>query len=331
MNKKKLTIEIGFGSIFWVLFALVSVKFMGNILDIFILLFISILIALALCPLVDALEKKKINRSLSSILILLSIFAVLTLSAVSIIIPLIEQTEAFITKLPSIIQRVYPYPLNLGQFSDTISLFPKQVYRIAIDTFSGLVSFFTVVVISFYIIKEMHNLKQLLEYWFGQEKAVKYYDIVKKLEVQTGNWVRGEVSLMLIVGALSYLGYLVIGLPYTIALGVIAGLLEIIPNIGPTIATIPAALVGFSISTTHGIAAIIVCIIVQQLENNLIVPRVMQKTIGLNPLITILGLMIGYRIGGPLVAIISLPLILSARVILGHIRVNKTTNIPELD
>ncbi|KKT35944.1 MAG: hypothetical protein UX12_C0006G0010 [Candidatus Collierbacteria bacterium GW2011_GWC1_45_47] len=329
-NKNKLTVEIGFGTIFWALFAFLAVKFLGNILDIFILLFISIIIALALCPLVDSLEKRQINRSLSSILILTSILTILVLSAVSIIFPLIEQTENFIVKLPSLIERIYPYPINLEQING-LNLVPGQVYRIAIGTFSGVLSFFTVMVISFYIIKEMHNLNHYLEFWFGKEKAIKYHEIVKKLEQQIGYWVRGELALMLIVGVLSYIGYMIIGLPYTIALGVIAGLLELVPNIGPTIATIPAAIVGFSISTTHGLAAIIVSIIVQQLENNFIVPKVMQKSIGLNPLITILGLMIGYRIGGPLVAVISLPLILSARVIISHIKLNKNTNIPELD
>jgi len=329
MNNNKTTIEIGFGTIVWVMFAIIALTFLGNIIDIFILLFISILIALALCPLVDSLEKRKINRSLSAILILLGIFAVIVLSAVSIVIPLFQQTETFLESLPSLIKRIYPYPIDINQI-DGLSLVPGQVYKIAMGTFSGVLSFFTVIVISFYIVKEMHNLQSYLEFWFGKEKAQRYHEIVKKLEEQTGYWVRGELTLMLIVGVLSYIGYLIIGLPFTIALGVIAGVLELVPNIGPTIATIPAAIVGFSISTSHGIAAIIVSIIVQQLENNIIVPKIMQKSIGLNPLITILGLMIGYRIGGPIVAIISLPLILSARVIISHIKLNKN-NLPEID
>ena len=330
MKKDKVIIEIGYGSIFWILFSLIAIKFLGNLLDIFILLFVSILLALALCPLVDMMEKKKISRSLSSILILAGIFAILILSAVSIVIPLFEQTEAFIEKFPSLVARIYPYPINIGEITG-LNLVPGQVFRIAIDTFSGFISFFTVIVLSFYMVKEMHNLQSYLEFWVGKEKAERYNEIIKKLETQTGHWVRGELTLMLIVGVLSYLGYVAIGLPYTIALGVIAGLLELIPNIGPTIATIPAAIVGFSISPTHGFAAIIVSIIVQQLENNIIVPKVMQKSIGLNPLVTILGLMIGYRLGGPLVAVITLPLILSARVIISHVKLNKDTNIPEID
>src|SRR3989339_1893782 len=137
MKRTRRTIEIGIVTIFWVFFALVSLKFLGNILDIFILVFISILIALALCPLVDALEKKRINRSLSSILILIAIFSFLVFSAVSIIIPLVNQTQAFIERLPSLIENIYPYPINLGQLNGTLSLVPGQVYRLALGTFSG--------------------------------------------------------------------------------------------------------------------------------------------------------------------------------------------------
>jgi len=331
IKHKKITFDISISSIFWVLFSLLAIGFIGNILDIFIMLFISVLITLALCPLVDALEKRKINRSLSSLIILFSILATFVTSAVSIIIPLIEQTELFIQRLPSLIERAFPYEIDLSQFNSSLDFVPGQVFRIALGTFSGVITAFTVMVLSYYMIKEMHNLKKYLLFWFGQEKSEKYFEIVQKLEVQIGNWVRGELFLMIIVGVLSYLGYLIIGLPYALALGVIAGILELVPNIGPTVAAIPAALVGFSISPTHGFAAVIVAVIVQQLENNLIVPKIMQKTIGLNPLVTIVGLMIGYRIGGPTVAVISLPLILSARVILSHTRLNKDTNIPEIN
>jgi predicted PurR-regulated permease PerM len=86
---------------------------------------------------------------------------------------------------------------------------------------------------------------------------------------------------MVLVGALNYVGFLAVGLPYALPLAFIAGILELVPNIGPVIATIPAMFVGFSVSVTHGIASMIVSILVQQLENNVIVPKVMQKSPGL--------------------------------------------------
>ncbi len=329
-HKSKITFDISFSSIFWILFSLLIVRFFANIVDILFLVFIAILITLAICPVVDWLEKRRIPRALSSITILLSVFTIIIVSAASIAAPLAEQTTSFLSKLPGIISNLFPSQVDMSEILPQLNFLPSQFYRLAVGTASGILTAFAVIVISYYMIQDLHNLPKYFEFWFGKNKGDRYFGITKKLEEQIGNWVRGEILLMVSVGLLSYLGYLIIGLPDTVALGVIAGILELIPNIGPTVATVPAVLIGYSISPTHAIAALVVSIIVQQVENNLLVPKIMQKTIGLNPVITIIALMIGLRLGGPMLAVIILPLILSARVVLSHIRVNKETNIPEI-
>lgn len=329
LKKKRITFDISIASIFWGLFSLALVYATVQLLDIIALIFTSVLIALAACPLVDWLEKNKIKRAISSLIILISFFSLFVVMVVSVATPLISQTEQFVQKLPALVQSVSPIKLDIDSFSSQISQVPNQVYKIAINTFSGFITVFAVIIMSYYMIQEMHKLRNYFSYWFA-EKGERYYQIVEKLEVEIGHWIRGEIFLMLIVGILSFLGYTVIGLPFAVALGVIAGILELVPNVGPTVAAIPAVLVGFSISSTHGIGAVVVAILVQQLENNLIVPKIMQKTTGLNPIVTLLSIMIGFRFGGPLLAVLSLPIVLSARVILAHIRLNKTTSIPEI-
>lgn len=329
IKKRRITFDISMASIFWILFALAVVFSIVKLLDIIALIFTSILITLAICPLVDWFEKRKIKRGISSLVILLSIFGFIITMAVSIASPLISQTEQFIVKLPAIVEKVSPIKFDVNSFTPQFSSVPNQVFKIAVGTFSGFLTVFAVIVLSYYMIQEMHNLKNYFLFW-SPDKGERYNLIAEKLEVEIGHWIRGEVLLMVIVGILSYLGYVIVGLPYAVALGVIAGILELVPNVGPTVATIPAILVGFSISSSHGIGALVVAIVVQQLENNLIVPKVMQKTTGLNPIVTLLAIMIGLKLGGPLLAVLSLPVILSARVIFSHVRVNKTTNIPEI-
>ncbi len=330
LKKKHITFDISIGSIFWILFSLALVYILIKLTGVIILLFTAILITLAICPLVDWLDKYKIKRGISAILILLLIFGSIITITISIAAPLVEQTQLFSQRLPEIIDRVSPLKFVDGSFSTQFAAVPGKVLNIALDTFSGFITAFTVIVLSYYMIQEMHNLKKYLTYWFG-EKGLTYNTIAEKLEVQIGNWVRGQLLLMLIVGFLSYLGYLIIGIPFALPLAFFAGLLELVPNIGPTIAAIPAILVGFSISTNHGIAALIVCLVVQQLENNLIVPKIMQQVTGLNPIITIIAIMIGFQVGGPLMAVLALPVVLSARVIFSHISLNKDTTIPEID
>ena len=330
LKKKHVSVDISFGSIFWVLFALISLKFISTIMDVIFLLFTSILITLAVCPLVDFLEKKRINRKVSTLAILFSFFGIIVGTGISIAKPLTEQLDLFFTKLPNLLSGLSAFNVDVNQLTSQIVV-PSQVYKIAIGTAEGFVTGFAVLVLSFYMIQELHNLKGYLDYWFGKEKGEKLYAITHKLEDQIGNWVRGELLLMLCVGVMSYIGYSILGLPFTIALSLMAGLLELVPNIGPTLAFVPAALVGLSISPSHAIGALIVAVLVQQLENHLIVPQVMKKTIGLNPIVTILVLMIALRLGGAILGVLALPLVLSLRVILAHTKLNKETNIPEIN
>lgn len=329
LKKRRIIFDISIASIFWVLFSLALALSVVRLLDIISLVFASILITLAICPLVDWFEKHKIKRALSAIIILFSFFGLMITLAVSVATPLLSQTEQFLQKLPALVEKVSPIKFDINSFSPQITQVPNQVFKIAVGTFSGFLTVFATIVLSYYMILEMHKLKNYFAFWFA-EKSERYFSIVEKLETEIGHWIRGEVFLMLIVGILSYLGYVIVGLPYAIALGVIAGILELVPNVGPTVAAIPAILVGFSVSSAHGIGALVVAILVQQLENNLIVPKVMQKTTGLNPIVTLLSIMIGFKLGGPLLAVLSLPVVLSARVILAHIKLNKNTNVPEI-
>jgi len=328
--KRHVSVDITFGTIFWVLFSLLAIKFFAEITNVVILVFFALLITLSVNPLVNRLESKKINRKLSSLMILFAFFGVLIGAGVLISRPLTVQTELFLQKLPGLLSTFGLTNGNLSQFQSQIALVPAQVYKIAVGTFEGVVTTLSVVVMSFYMILEMKHLSQNLNFWFGEKKAARYLEIIQKLESQLGDWIRGQLILMLIVGVISFVGYTLIGLPYTLALAVFAGLLELIPNIGPTVAAVPAILVGISLSPAHAVLALVVAILTQQIENQLLVPVIMKKTVGLNPVLTIIALFIGVQLGGPIMGIIALPAALSLRVIFQHIRVNKLTNIPEI-
>ncbi len=320
MASKKITVDISQRTIIFTVFLLLAILFFRHIAGVLISLFIAFLVSVAINPFVNKLAKKNIPRSLSTFLILFLIFLLLALLAASIISPLVVQTENFFQQLPTLIDRLGVYNIDLSSFTNQLYSAPGNVIKIAISTFSGLVFFFTTLVISYYVLADRPNLKKHLVSLLGSEKGEKYSQIADELELRLGSWVRGELFLMFIVGLFNYVGFVLIGLPYAIPLGVIAGILELVPNIGPTIAAIPAVLVGFSVSPTHGFIALALSILVQQLENNLFVPKIMQHAIGLHPVITIVTLLIGFNLGGPLLAILALPTILSLQVILPHFR-----------
>ncbi len=105
------------------------------------------------------------------------------------------------------------------------------------------------------------------------------------------------------------------GIDIAIPLAIIAGLLEIIPNIGPTLSAVPAVLIGLSISPFMAVSTAALYFLVQFLENNLLVPNVMKKATGVNPIVSIVSLMIGFKLAGPLGAVLSIPTVLIIQTI----------------
>lgn len=329
LKKRHVSIDISPSAIFIILVVIGSIFFISSIIHILVLLFASLIIAFSVNPLIQKLENKRIPRALSSIVVLAVVFVGFGFIISTLISPIADQSQQLIQKLPDLINKILPYKLNFSDFSAQLSSVPGKFVNIALDTFSGIISVLAVVVVSYYLLQDRAHFDDYLKFWFGGN-AEKYSKIVTDLETQVGLWFRGELLLMFIIGLMAYLGYVIIGASYALPLALIAGLLEIVPNIGPIVATVFAAIVGFSVSPAMGIGAVVVNIIIQQLENNFITPTVMKRAAGLNPIVTILAIMIGLQIGGPLMSILAIPLVLSIRVVLTHLKMNKITNVPEL-
>ena len=128
---------------------------------------------------------------------------------------------------------------------------------------------------------------------------------------------------MVIVGIATYVGLTVIGVPFAVPLALLAGILEIIPNIGPTLAVIPSVIVGFSVTPLTGMAAAALGILIQQTENYALVPKVMQKSAGMSPIITLLSLVIGLKVAGVMGALLSVPIVITSQVFLEELVFNK--------
>jgi len=174
-------------------------------------------------------------------------------------------------------------------------------------------------VFAFYFLQERKKIDEYLSSFFVKTEKERIKMIVNKIEQRLGGWVRGEMLLMSIVGFLSYIGFRLLGIEAALPLAIIAGLLEIIPNIGPTVATVPAVLAGLAISPFHALGALSWGFLVQQVENHLIVPKVMQKAAGVNPLVTLISLSIGYKVAGLAGTLLAVPIFLTLEVIFPEI------------
>jgi len=319
-DEKLYKFEISHRTIIFTVFFLLFLKFLWIIQDLIFSLFIAFIVTSALRPMVNYLIKMKIPKVLACFLVYFSFLGTL-IGALSIIFPpLIKETIQLSRQLPFIFQKIFPAS-NL-MFFDWQSLFQylptatSQVINLISGVFSNVVWFVSTLFFSFYLLVEEDAIKKILANFFAEEKTKNVVNFVNLLEKKVNSWFWGEIFLMLIVGSLTYIGLTLIGIKYALPLAVLAGLLEVVPNLGPTIAAIPAVLVGFSQSSFLGIAALALSILVQQLENNLIVPLVMKKTVGLNPIITLMALIVGGKLAGVLGVLLSVPLVVVIQTIL---------------
>jgi predicted PurR-regulated permease PerM len=136
-----------------------------------------------------------------------------------------------------------------------------------------------------------------------------------EMEGKIGGFFRGQLILMGIVAVLSAIGYLIVGMPYALGLALLAGVCEAIPMIGPTIGMIPAVLVAISLAPDKLFFAVLVGIVVQVLENNLFVPRIMDQSVGINPIVTILAIAAFGALFGFVGALLAIPLAAMVQII----------------
>ncbi|PIZ60922.1 hypothetical protein COY20_00730 [Candidatus Shapirobacteria bacterium CG_4_10_14_0_2_um_filter_40_12] len=311
-------IEISYKTIIFTVLFLISLVLIWQLRGIFLLLFLCFIFMQALNPTVSRLEKLKIPRFVGILLVYFLILIGISFAAAGIIPVLVEQTTSLIETLPNTTSNINLWgikPIDISSQFKLLENLPSNIATTLFSIFSNIVSVFVFFVLTFYLLIERKNLDKYAVPIFGQKNQDKVVLIMNELEKRLGNWVNAQLFLMLTIGVLSYIGYLVIGLNYVVPLAIIAGLLEIVTNIGPTIATVIAAFVGLTVSPLTALMAIAWGIIVQQLENNFIVPKVMKATIGLNPLVTILLIASGAQLGGVAGAVLAIPTYLTISTI----------------
>jgi predicted PurR-regulated permease PerM len=280
-------------------------------------LFIAYILATALTPAVNYLQNHKVPRSLApGIVFLLTVTCL-----VGIIFPLvpfvIKQTSSFITLFPDYLNRVgplfnwHPETLNLPSFLQSeADVIGKNAWLLSRKLFGGVLSLVTTTVISFYLLVNRQSLHRFFLSFFSQDKKDAGAKFLEELDTKLGAWFRGQLFLSFIIGFFTWVGLTVIGIPQALPLAIIAGILEIIPTVGPILSAIPAIVVALSISGPLALIVAGLYIFIQMAENHFIVPKVMQTAVGFNPLAVIVGILIGGNLMGVLGALLAVPIIL---------------------
>jgi predicted PurR-regulated permease PerM len=322
MNQKAYPhkIEISYKTIVFTVIFLVLLWFLYVIRDVIFQIFVALLIMAILNPTVTRLQKLKIPRIASVLIVYSFTFTLLSMSVAAIIPPLVDQTSKFTISIPEYVDDLKIPGFIADQITREVTSqlgrLPSQLVRISVSIFSNVMAVFAVFVFALYFLLARDRINDQLSMFFKHEEISRIDRVIDKLENKLGGWARGEIILMLLVGFMTYIGLVLIRIPFALPLALLAGILEIVPNIGPIIASIPPILVGFSISPVVGVAAAALGLLVQQVENYAFVPKVMQKSAGVSPIITLVSLLIGFRLAGIVGAMLSVPMVISLQVLL---------------
>lgn len=312
-------IEISHRTIIFTVFFILLLFGLYQIRDILLTLFISFCLMSAINPFVVKMERLKIPRFLGIGLFYVLILSVVSLTVAGILPPLIDQTSSLISQLPSFIDSINLPTIDgkilTSQLSQLGSI-PGNIVKITAGIFGNITAFLVVAVITFYFLLERKNLDRYFSLLFDENGRNRAALIWAKLENKLGSWVRAQFFLMVIVGVLCYVGLRILGIEFALPLAILAGVLEIVPNIGPILSAVPAVLSALTISPVMGLAVAALYFLVQQLENALIVPQVMAKEIGLRPLLVIIILAIGAKLAGLAGVILGIPIFLFLQVVL---------------
>lgn len=333
-------IEISSGTIWRILLIILGVVFIYAIKDILMLFFLALVVVSAATPIVDRLERKKIPRTISTILLFAGLLVVVGYF-ISLIIPVISHEFAQLAKnLPSYLDNItswfdkinkstsnYNFEIKtenlLDNFSQQVSNSGGQIFSNTVSFLGSFFSIFIVFSLSFYMLVKKDAIGGFLKSITPSHHESYVVDLASRIQYKMGRWLVGQGALILLIFGLDYLALTVLQVPYALILALLGGLLEIIPYIGPTIALIPAALVGLTVSPLTALLVIFLYIFIQQLENYVIAPLVMRKAVGLNPVAVILALLIGAKLAGILGVILAVPVATGIGVFLGDILDNK--------
>jgi len=291
-----------------------------------------LILATLIDPFADWFQKHKIPRALAVLVIYIILFGILT-GAILLLVPIIshdlpqlmENLGSFWTNLQdnvwwqkivdgvqNVQNTLISYGVNIQEGVNSNSAGVENTLSGVFSTisgfFGGVFSLVLVLVLTFYMVVQEDPLKKILRSIIPDEYIPWYAQIMKRMREKLGAWMRGQLILSLVIGVLVFIGLSILQIKYAAILGMLAAILEFIPYVGPVLAAIPALFLAFSQGGVIKLIFVIVMyIIIQQLENHLLVPKVMQKAVGLNPVIIIVAILAGAKLAGILGVLIAIP------------------------
>lgn len=323
-SKRPIYINITALAVVKIVLIFILFYFLYLVREVLAILFISLILASAVDPWVDCMEKRKIPRGVGILIIYVVLFSIVSSVIYLIIPPIIEQTNQLLNNFPKIVEKVISlfsvfrqyaveYDIlenikdSVKSLSSSLPSAGRGIFSTVSGIIRGIISFFLVLVITFYMVVEENAIRKIIWSIVPAKHQVYTMHLINRMQKKVGLWLRGQIILSVIIFTLTYIGLSILHVQYALVLALIAGLTEFVPYLGPTLAAIPAVFLALTQSFMLGVFVAVLYYIIQLTENHIIVPKLMQKMVGLNPIVSIAVLLIGFRVGGVAGAILAIP------------------------
>ncbi len=310
--------------------------------SVLILLFVAILLAASLEPIVGLIRGRlRLGRG-ATILVVYAGFLLTVLGLALVIVPAaIGQTDKVLSGLPALLDSIKSAVADLRPaiLSESIIRLadsagaaisrpappdPDQVVEVGTAAAEAAVTLVTLLTLVFFWLVEHAQIQRYLLAYLPADRRAGARDAWNEIETRLGLWVRGQLILMGTVGIVTGTAYLLLGLPGALLLGLIAALSEAIPIVGPLLGAIPAILVAATVSPELALVVAALYLVVQLVEGSVLVPLVMRNTVGISPLLVLLSLLIGSAVGGLVGALLAVPVVAAAEIALSRLQARDT-------
>jgi len=294
--------------------------------DALLLIYVAGLVAIGFSPIVNAIERRRLGgkhrlpRWAAILIIYLAIIGSLVAIGMMVVPPLVMQARDFWTELPVLMERAKQWLMDRGLQLQEITLQDAveqtaggnsdavgTVVRTVWGFVGGVFGLLTILILAFYFLVDSASLVRTFVRLFPRSERGRVEDACVRVSTKVSAWLGGQLLLAAIIGTTAALGLWLLGVPYFYVLALIAGVGEMIPVIGPLLAAVPAVAVALSVSPATALFVTIFFLIQQQVENHVLVPKVMERQVGVSAVGVIVALLLGGSLLGVIGAILAVP------------------------
>lgn len=334
---RTLVIILGFSVVVWALYLARRAL---------LLIYVSVLLAVGLTPLVRIIERfqvarigiRRIPRWLAILALYLSFVVVLAALAFMVLPPVIQQGVELWGSLPGYLDRFQSVLVSRGlishpiTFAEALSNAPQgggtavsTVVGTLWDVVGGAIGLVTLLILTFYLLVDRESIFEVFVAVWPPGRRAERAEALREISTKVSAWLGGHAILGAVVGGVAAVGLFFIGVPFYYVLALVTAVGELIPIIGPLIAGTAAVAAAATVSLKVALATLVFFVVLQQIEGNVLVPKVMERQVGLSPAAVMMALMIGGELHGVVGAVLGMPTAAIIKVVYEHLVASRAT------